>query len=132
MKVYVFGNKDAPGGVGAIEVAEELEGAVDGVSFVFVGRPSLPAPAFLLRRGAAGLLMLTVWVYRRSGNLLVAMLLPARLTAITLFTLVPRATGAILAVHYPILIAVLCVVVGAVAVANGGDSRESRFRKRVA
>ena len=37
MQIYVFGNKDAPGDVGAIEVAEELEGAVDGVSFVFVG-----------------------------------------------------------------------------------------------
>src|SRR5215212_2173516 len=37
MKVYVFGNKDAPGDEGAIEVAEELEGTVDGVSFVFVG-----------------------------------------------------------------------------------------------
>ena len=36
MKVYVFGNKDVPGDVGAIEVAEGLRGAVDGVSFVFV------------------------------------------------------------------------------------------------
>jgi Ni,Fe-hydrogenase maturation factor len=37
MKVYVFGNKDVPGDEGAIEVAEGLRGAVDGVSFVFVG-----------------------------------------------------------------------------------------------
>ena len=37
MKVYVFGNKDAPGDEGAIEVAEGVGGAVDGVSFVFVG-----------------------------------------------------------------------------------------------
>ena len=37
MQIYVFGNKDAPGDVGAIEVAEGVGGAVDGVSFVFVG-----------------------------------------------------------------------------------------------
>jgi Ni,Fe-hydrogenase maturation factor len=36
MKVYVFGNKDAPEDARAIGVAEELEGAVDSVSFVFV------------------------------------------------------------------------------------------------
>jgi Ni,Fe-hydrogenase maturation factor len=36
MKVYVFGNRDAPEDAVAIEVAEGLEGAVDGVSFVFV------------------------------------------------------------------------------------------------
>jgi Ni,Fe-hydrogenase maturation factor len=35
MKVYVFGNKDVPEDVGAIEVAEGLQGAVDGVSFIF-------------------------------------------------------------------------------------------------
>ncbi|HEY6691148.1 MAG TPA: hypothetical protein VI008_08860, partial [Rubrobacter sp.] len=37
MRVYVFGNKDAPGDVGAIEIAEGVGDAVDGVSFVFVG-----------------------------------------------------------------------------------------------
>ena len=36
MKVYVFGDKDVPDDAGAIEVAEGLEGAVEGVSFVFV------------------------------------------------------------------------------------------------
>jgi hypothetical protein len=36
MEVYVFGDKDVPGDEGAIEVAERLEGAVEGVSFVFV------------------------------------------------------------------------------------------------
>ena len=36
MKVYVFGNKDAPEDAVAIEIAEELGGAVEGVSFVFV------------------------------------------------------------------------------------------------
>jgi hypothetical protein len=36
MKVYVFGNRDIREDAGAIEVAEGLRGAVDGVSFVFV------------------------------------------------------------------------------------------------
>jgi Ni,Fe-hydrogenase maturation factor len=36
MKVYVFGNKDVPGDAAAIEVAEGVGGAADGVSFVFV------------------------------------------------------------------------------------------------
>jgi Ni,Fe-hydrogenase maturation factor len=37
MKVYVFGNKDAPGDKKALEVAKRLEDAIEGVSFVFVG-----------------------------------------------------------------------------------------------
>jgi Ni,Fe-hydrogenase maturation factor len=37
MKVYVFGNEHVPEDRKAIEAAEELDGAVDGVSFVFVG-----------------------------------------------------------------------------------------------
>jgi Ni,Fe-hydrogenase maturation factor len=36
MQVYVFGNRDIREDAGAIEVAEGLRGAVDGVSFVFV------------------------------------------------------------------------------------------------
>ena len=37
MIVYVFGNKDVPEDKKAIEVAEKLEDAIEGVSFVFVG-----------------------------------------------------------------------------------------------
>lgn len=37
MKVYVFGNPDAPEDRRAIEVAERLEGAIEDVSFRFVG-----------------------------------------------------------------------------------------------
>lgn len=36
MKVHVFGNADVPGDRRAIEAAKRLEGAVDGVRFVFV------------------------------------------------------------------------------------------------
>lgn len=37
MRVYVFGNESVAQDKRAIEVARELEGAVDGISFVFVG-----------------------------------------------------------------------------------------------
>ena len=43
MKVYVFGNKDVPEDKKAIEVAERLEDAIEGVSFIFVG-PNEEAP----------------------------------------------------------------------------------------
>ena len=43
MKVYVFGNRDASEDVAAIEVAEGLEGAVGGVSFVLV-KPNEDVP----------------------------------------------------------------------------------------
>src|SRR5215208_1472300 len=37
MKFYVFGNKDVPEDKKAIVVAERMEGAIEGVSLVFVG-----------------------------------------------------------------------------------------------
>lgn len=37
MKVYVFGNTDAPEDGRAVEVAQRLEGTMNDVSFVFVG-----------------------------------------------------------------------------------------------
>src|SRR5215218_9007411 len=43
MKVYVFGNKDVGEDKKAIEVAERLEDAIEGVSFIFVG-PNEDAP----------------------------------------------------------------------------------------
>lgn len=43
MKVYVFGNEDVPEDRKAIEAAEKLDGAIDGVSFVFV-KPNEDVP----------------------------------------------------------------------------------------
>ena len=43
MRVYVFGNKDVGEDKKAIEVAERLEDAIEGVSFIFV-RPNEDAP----------------------------------------------------------------------------------------
>ena len=37
MRVYVFGNEDVPEDRKAFEVAQKMDRAVDGVSFVFVG-----------------------------------------------------------------------------------------------
>jgi Ni,Fe-hydrogenase maturation factor len=37
MRVYVFGNEDVPEDRKAIEVAQKMDRAADGVSFVFVG-----------------------------------------------------------------------------------------------
>ena len=36
MRVYVFGNEDVAEDIRAIEVARELQNAVEGISFVFV------------------------------------------------------------------------------------------------
>jgi hypothetical protein len=60
-----------------------------------------------------------------------AMLMHGSLTASTSFVLMPRATGAAIAAHYPILAAVLWVV-GAVVVANGERPPQEPIRKRVA
>ena len=43
MKVYVFGNEDLPEDRKAIEAAKQLDGAMDGVSFIFV-KPNEDVP----------------------------------------------------------------------------------------
>ena len=43
MKVYVFGNEDLPEDRMAIEAAKQLDGAMDGVSFIFV-KPNEDVP----------------------------------------------------------------------------------------
>jgi hypothetical protein len=58
--------------------------------------------------------VLMVWVYDRTGSLLVAMLMHAIHTAITTFILVPLATGASRVIYYLIFAAALWVIVAAV------------------
>jgi CAAX protease family protein len=65
--------------------------------------------------------VLMVWVYDRTGSLLVVMLMHASLTASTLFILSPAARGVSLMIYYVILTAVMWVVVAAVALANHGQ-----------
>jgi uncharacterized protein len=63
--------------------------------------------------------VLMVWVYDRTESLLVAMLMHVSLVASNVI-LVPLATGVALVTYDLVWAAVLWVVVGAVAVANGG------------
>jgi len=58
--------------------------------------------------------LLMVWVYDRTGSLLVAMLMHASLTASTLFILSPAATGVPLIIYYIVLTAVVWAVVAVV------------------
>jgi uncharacterized protein len=76
--------------------------------------------------------VLMVWVYHRTGSLLVAMLMHASLTANTVFILMPQATGASLMTYYLVLTAALWIVVAAVAVANGGRLSQQPVRRRIA
>jgi membrane protease YdiL (CAAX protease family) len=74
--------------------------------------------------------VLMVWVYDRTGSLLVAILMHVSLTACTLI-LQPLATG-VQAVTYDVALgAVLWVVVAAVAVAGGGQFARQPLRKRM-
>jgi membrane protease YdiL (CAAX protease family) len=65
--------------------------------------------------------VLMVWVYDRTGSLLLAMLMHASLTASTLFILSPSARGIQLMTYYFILISVMWGVVVVVALLNRGQ-----------
>jgi CAAX protease family protein len=66
--------------------------------------------------------VLMVWVYDRTGSLLLAMLMHASLTGFVLFILMPlEMSGAHLLTWYLVFAAVLWVVVAVVAVANRGQ-----------
>jgi uncharacterized protein len=75
--------------------------------------------------------VLMVWVYDRPESLLVAMLMHVSLVASNVI-LVPLATGVALVTYDLVWAAVLWVVVGAVAVANGGHLSRVPLRRRVA
>jgi membrane protease YdiL (CAAX protease family) len=79
--------------------------------------------------------VLMVWVYDRTGSLLVAMLMHASLIASSIsgFGLVPPAiSGVPFLTLFLVFTAVLWVVVAAVAVANGGHLSRQPLRRRVA
>jgi membrane protease YdiL (CAAX protease family) len=75
--------------------------------------------------------VLMVWVYDRTGSLLVAMLMHASLSASTLI-LQPSLTGAPFLTWNLALTAILWVVVAAVALANGGQVLRQPLRRRAA
>lgn len=77
--------------------------------------------------------VLMVWVYERTGSLLVAMLMHASLTGGVSLILIPLAlSGVSLATWYLILVAALWGVVAAVAVVDGGRLSRQMPRRRAA
>jgi membrane protease YdiL (CAAX protease family) len=87
---------------------------------------SLPVPLFLSVYGLSFLVghmpafrVLMVWVYDRTGSLLVAILMHASLLA-CIIIFAPAATGVAFLVYSFAVAAALWVIVAAVAVANGG------------
>jgi len=93
----------------------------------------LPAVLFTLLVGVLpAFRVLMVWVYERTdGSLLVAMLMHASLTASTLI-LTPVVTGVAFLTYGLVLATAMWLVVGAVAVANGGHISRQPLRIRVA
>jgi hypothetical protein len=77
--------------------------------------------------------VLMVWVYDRTGSLLVAMLMHASLIASTVVILMPLAISGVPFLTWTlVLAAALWVVVAAVAVANGGQLSRQPLPRRVA
>jgi membrane protease YdiL (CAAX protease family) len=72
-----------------------------------------------------------VWVYDRTGSLLVAMLMHASLVA-GMQILDPQLTGVPLLTYILVRAAVLWVVVAAVAVASSGQLSRKPLRRRMA
>jgi uncharacterized protein len=95
---------------------------------------SLPLQLFFFTvAGLTAYRVLMVWVYDRTGeNMLLAILMHASLTA-SMIILPPVVTGVAFLTYNLVLTAVLWVVVGLVALAQGGHlSRQPPLRRRVA
>lgn len=95
---------------------------------VFVGGTyagGIPLLAFLILSVLAAVASLTayrvlmVWVYDRTGSLLVTTLMHGMLTASTIFWFTPLATGALFLVDVWLVAAAMWLLVGAVAAADG-------------
>ena len=89
----------------------------------------LPATLFILLVGwLPAYRVLMVWVYERTGSLLVAMLMHASLTFSTLSVAPLVISGVALLTYQLVWAAALWVVVGVVALAKAVISREYRSR----
>jgi membrane protease YdiL (CAAX protease family) len=99
---------------------------------------AIPLVLFLPLNSFGGMVQLTayrvllVWVYDRTGSLLVVTLMHASLTASTIFIFRPLATGVSFLACGWLLAFALWVVVAAVAVANGGRLSRQPLRTRAA
>ena len=93
------------------------------VSGTYAG--GIPLPAFLMLSVFAAVANLTayrvlmVWVYDRTGSLLVTTLMHGMLTASSIFWFTPIATGALFLANVWLVAAVMWLLVGAVAVVDG-------------
>ena len=93
------------------------------VSGTYAGR--IPLLAFLMLSVFAGVANLTayrvlmVWVYDRTGSLLVTTLMHGMLTASSIFWFTPIAAGALFLANVWLVAAVMWLLVGAVAVVDG-------------
>ena len=76
--------------------------------------------------------VLMVWVYDRTESLLVAMVMHGSLTASARILMPPGATGLTLLTFDLVWVAALCVVVAAVAMANGRQLSRQPLRRRAA
>jgi membrane protease YdiL (CAAX protease family) len=87
---------------------------------------------FFTVAGLTAFRVLMVWVYERTGeSMLVAMLMHASLTA-SMIILPPQVTGVAYVTYNLVFTAALWVVVGAVALANGGHlTRQPPLRRRL-
>ena len=92
-----------------------------------VSLPDFIPPMFFYAGVLPAYRILMVWVYDRTGSLLISMLMHASLTASAPWILMPAATGTPLVVYYLVLTAVMWAVVGLVALSN----RESLMRGKV-
>jgi membrane protease YdiL (CAAX protease family) len=73
--------------------------------------------------------VLMVWVYDRTGSLLVAVLMHASYIFSTLFVLAPPTTGVPFLTYSGVFAVALWVVVAAVAMANGGQLSRQPLRR---
>lgn len=80
--------------------------------------PDFIPPMFFYAGVLPAYRILMVWIYDRTGSLLVCILMHASLTASAPWILVPVATGTPLVIYYLILTAVMWAVVGLVALSD--------------
>jgi membrane protease YdiL (CAAX protease family) len=99
---------------------------------------ALPVPLFLAVYGFSFLAgqmpayrVLMVWVYDRTGSLLIATLMHASLIASTIFIFRPLATGVTFLTYGLVLSAAWWVLVAAVMAVNGGRLARRPLRRRV-
>lgn len=94
------------------------------VSGTYAG--DIPLPAFLMLSAMAAVANLTayrvlmVWVYDRTGSLLVTTIMHGMLTTSTIFWFTPIATGVVFLADVWLMAAAMWLLVGAVAAVEGG------------